>query len=273
MGKKVKAFFRDFLQSLLPQPTFYRKVIRRNFFSSLKYFAILIFALNLIFFSLMFSLRLGKTPDLSLKGFKSALAAYPPDLIVEIKDGGLTTNYSRPYFFWVKDGNKQFLLAVISPTSTSEEIREFESPLLLTGKNIVFSGGTKLNSFPYSNLHLIVNKQTVNTFAAILEGLTPFLVVLSFLFVFIVAPFFAVVGSFIYMVIISIFCYFIFSIYSKKNNFKKTLKISLHAVTLPFLVKYVMIGLGYNMDRAWPVFSLLVFVFILSALYETYLDQ
>src|SRR3990167_6116714 len=130
MEKKVKTFFQDFRQSLIPRPTFYRKVIRKDFFSSLKYFVILIFILNLIFFTIMFSLRLGKTPDLSLKGFKSALSAYPSDLVVEIKDGGMTTNYPRPYFFWAKDGNKQFLLAVISPTSTSEDIVEFESPIL-----------------------------------------------------------------------------------------------------------------------------------------------
>lgn len=275
--KKVKTFLHVFRQSLLPQPKYYRKILRADFSFSLKYFVTLIFLLNIVFFGLFFGGWLKKPYDhLSLKAVESALSSYPDNLTVEVMDGTLTTNYDHPYFLWGEDEGGPVLLAVVSETSTPEEISEFETPVMFTGTDLVFSDtgrGTVSNVLPYGGLNLTVDKASVDSLLVGLEKVKPFLLILSFLFALIIAPLLVTVGIFIYLVILSLFCYFVFSLYSKKNNFKNTLQLALHSATLPFLTKYTLLGFGYDLDRAWPVFALLVTVFIMASLYETYLDR
>lgn len=274
--KKVKAFFNDFSRSLLPQPRYYQKIRRAKFSFSFKYFATLIFLLSLVFFFLFFVTGLRRPSKFSLTDFTSALNTYPSDLTVNLKDGNLSTNYNRPSFFWAQEGDNKRLLAVISENSTTDEIQKFETPIMFTDRYLVFrnrDNGLKTDFFPYPNWNLTINKDSVNNLLSGLAAIAPFLIVLFLIFFLVIGPLFAIVGNFVYLAIISLFCYFVFWLWSKKHTYKKTLQLSLHAVTLPFVTKYLLLGFGYNLDRAWPVFTLLVAIFILSALYETYMDK
>ena len=277
MDRKVKTFFHVFKQSLLPQPRYYRKLLKTDFSFSFKYFAAFIFILNFLFFSLFLSTGLRPKFSLPLKSVSSALKAYPANLSIEIKNGALTTSYNRPYFFWLQDGDRKTLLAVVSQTSTPDDAKNFEAPVVFTNRSLVFINSQENSNptvIPYdSKLNLSVNKQFMNNLLAGFERAIPFLTALIIFFVFVLAPLFSIVTTFIYLAIIALLCYFVFSLYFKKHKYAKTLQISLHAVTLPYLVKYAMLGIGYNLDRVWGVFMLLVVVFILSALYETYLDK
>ncbi len=275
MTKKVKTFFHILNGSLLPQPQYYKKIRKARFSYSLKYFASLIFLLSLVLFSLMTVTGLKRSMGFSFSGLKSSLESYPNDLVIEVKNGSLSTNFLYPYFFWARDGDQRSLMAVVSENSTQDDIQQFETPLIFTAKSLVVSNkenGMISNVLPYGNLNMIVNKQSVDNLLAVLDRLAPLLAVLSLLFVLLIGPFFAIVGAFVYLAIVSLVCYSVFRIWSKKHTYGKTLQISLHAVTLPFITKYVLFGFGYNIDKTWPVFSLLVAVFILSALYETYLS-
>lgn len=267
--KKVKVFFNDFSRSLLPQPRYYQKIRRAKFSFSFKYFATLIFFLSFVFFFLFFVTGLRRPSEFSLKDFTSALKAYPSDLTIDVKNGNLSTNYNRPSFFWSQEGDRKLLLAVISENSTADEIQKFETPIMFTDRYVVFRNDV----FPYPNWNLTVNKDSVNNLLAGLAKIAPFLIVLFLLFFLVIGPLFAIAGNFVYLAVVSLFCYFVFWLWSKKHTYKKTLQISLHAVTLPFVTKYLLLGFGYNLDRAWPVFTLLVAIFILSALYETYIDK
>lgn len=274
--KKVKAFLNDFSRSLLPQPRYYQKIRRAKFWFSFKYFAILIFFLSFVFFCLFLVTGLRRPSEFSLQDFTSALKAYPSDLTVDLKNGNLSTNYNRPSFFWSQEGDRKLLLAVISENSTADEIHKFETPIMFTDRYVVFrnrDNGMRTDFFPYPNWNLTVNKDSANNLLAGLAAIAPFLIVLFLIFFLVIGPLFAIAGNFVYLAVVSLFCYFIFWLWSKKHTYKKTLQLSLHAVTLPFVTKYLLLGFGYNLDRAWPVFTLLVAIFILSAIYEAYVDK
>ncbi len=274
---KVKTFFHVFKQSLLPQPPYYRKLLKTDFSFSLKYFVAFIFILNFLFFSLFLSTGLRPKFSFPLKSVSSALKAYPANLSIEIKNGTLTTSYDRPYFFWLQDGDRKTLLAVVSQTSTPDDARHFEAPVVFTNRSLVIvdkQNNQNPTVIPYNNkLNFSLNKQFLNNLLTGFERAIPFITALILFFVFVLAPLFSIVTTFIYLAIIALLCYFVFSLYFKKHTYKKTLQVSMHAVTLPYLVKYTMLGFGYNLDRVWGVFMLLVVVFILSALYEAYLDK
>ncbi len=274
--KKVKAFFSDFSRSLLPQHSYYQKIRKARFSNSFKYFAALIFLLSFSFFCLFLVTGVSRPSPFSFKDFISALKTYPPDLTVEIKNGNLATNLNRPSFFFAQDGERKSLVAVISEGSTKEEIQKFETPLMFTDRYLVVRNkerGDKPDVFPYGNMSMSVNKVYVNALIFVLEKMAPFLIVFFLLFLLLVSPLFAIVGTFFYLAFVSIFCYFVFWLFSKKHTYKKTLQLSLHAATLPLSTKYLLLGFGYNLDRAWPVFTLLVAIFILSALNEAYVDK
>jgi hypothetical protein len=277
MSKKVKTFFHVLTKSSFPQPAYYRKIIKTKFSFSLKYFIVLIWFLNLLFFGLVFAGLQPKSQS-SWKEIVSAIKSYPSNLSIEIRNGVLTTNYDHPYFLWLESGQRKTLLAVVNQTATTTSVQNFtDSPLVFTNRDLVIFNNsqdkTNPTIIPYGQLNLNINKQVINSWLAIFNRLLPLLIVLFLIFTLFITPLFATLGAFICLMLISLFCFFVFSIYSKKHTYIKTLQISLHAATVPYIVKYGLLAFGYDLGRAWPVFMFLIVVFLFSALYETYLDK
>ncbi len=278
--KKVKAFFHVFSKSAFPQPAYYHKIRKVDFWFSLKYFVVLIFGLNVLFFAIFLTTPSPRPfADVSLSEVSNALQSFPKDLTITLKNGSLSTNYSRPYFLWGQQGEEKILLAVVSKTATSQNVQDFQdAKIIFTNREaVIFRNNLDKSNpmiLPYGQINLNITKQTVNDWLTTYNRLLPWLTTLFILFIFIITPLFATLGAFIQLIVLALFCWLIFALYSKKHNYSKTLQISLHAATVPYLVKYGLLAFGYDLvGVAWPIFAFLMVIFVLSALYEAYFDK
>ncbi len=270
--RKVKTFFHVFTNSFFPQTHYYRNLLKTPLSFSLKYFFGIVFLVNLLFF-LFITVIFNNSRAVLVRRSMQALQNFPADLHISIKHGMLTTNYDRPYFLWVGDDDQKFLLAVIDETATQDKIKEYPTEVLFTKQAIVLKQTDQPTIYPYGNASLDLSKASVSSFLSKVEKLVPFLLLLAMGVIFIAMPVFEFAAGLFYLVIVAFLCFLIFKLYSKKHTYVKTFQVSLHAVTLPILVKHGLFIYGYNVDKLSPLFSLLAIIFILCALYETYIDR
>jgi hypothetical protein len=145
--KKVKAFLHIFLNSLIPNASYYRKILNTRFFFSFKYFLSLIILLSLV---LIFNLLNKYSPPKIihwLTQINKTIDQFPPDLNLFINNGSLITSYNRPYFIWVKDEkNKLRLLLVVDESASLEKINQYQSMALLRGSSRVDLQACKLGT-------------------------------------------------------------------------------------------------------------------------------
>lgn len=278
--RKVKTFFHVFLNSALPQAPYYRKLLKTNFSFSFKYFLFLVFAVNLIFvvgfFIRLNPQRLSYTKDAVLKSLKE----YPDELVISLHDNVLSTNADKPYFVWIDVPKEQTLIAVVDETATPEEINQYQSFVLFTKNAIVFNK-EKLqmqddNVVPYeSATNLTLNKKGVAMFEEMIPKLLPWLITGIVIFAIFIVPLFLTLGYLLYLAIVSFFAFLVFKLFFKKHTYKKTLQLSLHAATIPFILEYGFMHLGgpKNPQSGSQMFLVLIAIFIFSALYAAYLEK
>ena len=139
MIKELMLKIKDiFINSLIPNSKFYKTILKKKFYFSFLYFFAFLFVLNLLMFSII-ALKINL--ELNLKNFKqliNSLDRLPKNLIININNGYLSTNQTRPIMLW-KENKK--LIAVIDESATNEKINQYKSNVLLTSTNIVINDG------------------------------------------------------------------------------------------------------------------------------------
>lgn len=270
--KKVKTFFHDFLGSLFPQPPYYHKLLRTPFSVSVKYFLVLVLLVNFVFFAVS-GLMVKNGRFVTFKRLTTALADFPDNLSIHMENGMLTTSYDHPYFIWTKNDENKMLLGVIDENALPDKIQEYPTDVLLTRQALVIKQAEQPEVIPYGSATFTVNKQTVASFLNVIETVRPVLYLLIGLFVFVLFPLFTFGAGLLYLAFLSLICFLIFKLYTKRHTYKKTLQLSLHAVTVPIIVKHGLFLSGYDVERLGILFMLLSAVFILGALYEAYQDH
>ncbi len=278
MTKKVKAFFHVFSNSLLPQAPYYRKIIKSPLTFSLKYFLSLVFVVNL-FFIFFYTLRSKPQEIYYIKNsFLNTLSEFPSDLRIYINGGLLQTNRDRPFFMWLDIQGKKNLLLVVDQSAMPEKINEYKAGILLTSRYFVLRPN-KLNNktyiVPYGKSRLSFGKESIDQLLLWLKKYYSLFVFFSILFSVFFFPLLVFAGSLIYLFLLSIFGFVIFNFLYRKNTLKKTFQISLHATTLPFIIQYAINTFIYNARffQMKLLLALLLLIFILSGLYEAYLDK
>ncbi len=291
MRRKVKTFFHVFQGSFFPHAVYYRKITRSPFSFSLKYFISLIFILNFIFFCYVVLKYNPTRLNNFLVNLTQVTRSIPKELVININNGALFTNYNRPYFFWLKNKDKKNLLLVIDETASPEKIDTYNSYILITNREIVIK--KKLSSlkdfriFPLKNFNkkIIDQKdfQKTATFFTFLHNFFYFFYFIAIFCLFIFLPLLSLGITFFYLTIISLLVYLFFkTYYHKKIHFKKTLQLSFHAVTLPLLLDYFLmifkptfpVNIHSQLSIPAPlIFLILLTIFVFAAVYEAYQDQ
>jgi len=279
--RKVKTFFHIFINSLIPQHSYYHKLSRSTFFFSFKYFLCLILFLN-IFYLLFFFIKINPLEvKLFINNLTNSLARFPEDLTINIKNCNLVTNYNRPYLQWLNyDQNKKQLLFVVDETATPEKINQYNSYVLITASNLVIKNPEDKNGFrifPISNLSATIDKKTVSNLNTILNTIIGKLIILiSLLMIFFLPPFGLLIALF-FLFICSLLVFLICRFVLKKISFARIFQLSLHSSSLPLITVYflMLLPLFFNTPiRILPhIFFLLNIVFLISAVYETFLDH
>lgn len=276
--RKVKTFFHVFTHSLLPTSEYYHKLIRTKLYFSLLYFTAFIVLLHAFFF-LLSAIKINPfTLTSTLNNLNTSLERYPEDLIISINDGSLTSNTTKPYFLWLDYKNSKHLLLVVDEFATPEKIYDYGSLILLTStraimRNIKNGSFERFTEFRYPNDQYIT-KSTIQDVQNVIRY--------SALFIFFLYPFTAVIlfslgllftflKSFLYLFISAFLSYIILRILNNKHeySFSKTLKVSFHAVTLPFILYFF---LKFFFSTGFPapaLFSILLIIFIFSGIHES----
>lgn len=276
MGKNVKTFLQDFVNSLIPQPEFYKKILKKRLSYSLKYFVALIFFINFIFFAVtLVGIDFKQFNEMKNSVVRS-LNEYPQDLKIYITKGSLMTTYDRPYFLWLDYAGSKNLLLVVDKAATKEDIGKYGSALLLTHDHLFFNR-QKLNvdddSIPLSHATFAIDKDSVSALNNTIQNYMPYLFALVVFIALIISPIFSFVYMFILILISSAISYILYNFVDKKHNHKATLQLSLHASTVPILVFYSMSYINSPARNLTTAVFILTLIFTLCALYEAYLDK
>lgn len=276
MGKNVKTFLRDFVNSLIPQPEFYKKILDRRLSDSLKYFIALIFFVNLIFFLVTFVGIDFKAFTEMKNAVVKSLDQYPQDLKIYVTNGSLMTTYDKPYFLWFDYAGAKNLLLVVDKAATKEDLDKYGSVLLLTNDHL-FLNRQKLHvdddSVPLTHATFAIDKESVSMLSDIIRNYLSHILALVILIAVFVSPIFSAIYMFIIILIVSTLAYILYNLVDKKHNHKATLQLSLHASTVPILVFYGMSYVNPPVSNLTTSVFILILIFTLCALYEAYLDH
>lgn len=273
--QKVKTFFHVFQNSLLPQASYYHKLVKIRFSFSFKYFVILICTVNLLF-AVFVLVKLNVLGVFSIKNsLLTTLREYPKELSITVQNGVLRSNYNRPYFIWLTVDEKKRLLAVVDESATAEDGKVYTSPVLFTAKSLAIQSTGGTIEVPYGNREIVINKSVVEKAVNKLSNLFSWGIPFLFIFFIAVVPLLFSLMYLLYFLIVSIIVFALFKLFLHKVRLKKTVQLSLHAGTTPILIDYSLCLLKPQVATSLfthTVFFALALIFVFSAVYEGYLD-
>lgn len=286
--KKVKAFFYILFHSLIPNQRYYKKITKTNFSFSFKYLIGLILLLNLILVTFIASYYSYSKIKKINNSIINSLKQYPSDLIISVKDNILFTTFDRPYFFWLKDNDKQKLFLVVDQSAENNKINIYKSNILLTPTSIVIHIGNKNKILPLTVLNgTSINKDRVNHWLLNLKNINknlPFYYFAFIILLFVLLFTFSLITTLIYLLVVSLIAYFYFKTIQKRHfHFKKVLQISFHANTFPYILDYFFLSIPfpiripYNTPftfESFPIIFLFILViFTIIGVWEAYHEQ
>ncbi len=264
---KVKTFFQVCTSSLLPRQSSYHAFLKKPLAFSLRYFIYLTLFVYYIVLIIII-LRTGCFLPLrsTVQGIRNGMQDYPSDLVISVQNGQLASNYNRPYFFWMKNGNSERLLAVVDETGTPEKIRSYGSLVLATARSLTFIDprADRTVTVPYHKTQMTLTKETVADMSRRLAFIWKVGSMVALALVMGLLPLIVVLTGIGYGAIASVFAFIVSKLFlkpavSKKISFSKTFQMSLHAATLPIFTTALVFVLGMH-SRAYPSLAFLLLV-------------
>ena len=270
MRRKVKTFLHVFISSVVPQTSYYAKILKSKFAFSLLYSFILLSLVTGVVFALVFY-QVGQNNMGSIKQcLNGSLNEIPSSFVLNVRDGILSTNHELPLFVWFNCDERVQLLAVVDERGVSKNIKSFGAQLLVTGSEIVLKYKTNTYVVPInkyiSNLHL--DKQSIITYADQGFEILAFYIPFFTLALILLTPFMVYMATVITILLSSLFVRLFYLVFRKHYSFKKTVQIGLHSCTLPLLTLILFVLFPIHILNTYILFFALVFIFQLVAVYE-----
>ncbi len=274
---KVKTFLHILKNSIIPHHPYYHKLLTTKLVLSVKYFVALNLATYFLFI-LLFAFRYQPVPFLYTltDSFIKGLESYPSKLVISIQNGNLHTNYDRPYFMWMDYRDSKILLFVIDENAVPEQIKQYNSIALITGKSVAIRDIANPNYYsvtPLQNLTVTINKEGINQYTALLRQYIPQTLSLLPLFVLALFPLIIIIINTGVIALASVLNILIFKYRQTHVSYKKAFQLSLHALTLPLVITYIVILLvPASLNSAIVVISYisLLLLFSFAAVHEAY---
>lgn len=279
--KKVKSFFAIFFNSLLPQDRYYQKIVHSKFNYSLKYYLSFLSLINFVYITILVTAYLSPFKIINtVFDIKNRLQTYPPGLSMTLRNGNLTTTLDSPYFVWSDKRSNLFL--VVDEFSAPQKIKEYQSQVMLTGKEIVFYDNKQITTYPYNNsLKIDVNQTSVQKLGRSLNIFLvtyPYLFFVLFILGYLIFNLISLGINFAMIAVASLLVLTIYKLLKKKFAFhkvlhiKKIIQIGLHAITLPIILDYIFSF--SNFSRILPLtYLVLIIIFTFTGIYEAYFDH
>lgn len=254
--KQLNIFFRTFWKSV-SSLAYYRDVVKAPFSFSFKYF---------IFFSFLLGLTLAISSSLAIlppvSKFTARLSTrsqtlFPPDLVITIKNGELSTNAIEPLKFPIPfelftdtppaiSDQKQLYLATIDTKARAADFSKSQSLVLLTKTSIVVKDeDSDYRIFPLKDLDDVTfDKAVVDEFLRTIRpllGFIPALIILVLLGVFLVL---LPISRLLSLLFLSLVLLIAAQVMKVILPYSKIYQIGLHALTLPTLIQIGLTVIG-----------------------------
>jgi len=233
-----KNLLNDIKGSLNLNKQYLKTIIHKKFSYSILYFLKFIYLLGIVSFIFFIFVNKSVNKPKEINSLFNNLNSLPKGLVITIKNNLLSTNQNMPIFLWTsKDKNGQ-LFAVIYETANWQKIKEYDSLILLTSKNIVFKNKpiTKSLVIPYNSKYSQITKKDLINFVNVVKKIFPYIIFFSIFILIFFAPIGIFIGYLIYIFFISLIVHFAFKLFSTKQTYIKTFQISVHSSTLPIIL-------------------------------------
>ena len=277
--KKVKnqltEFIENFKKSFIINKKYLKSIVKKPISYSVKYFFIFIFFLNIIFLS-FFIIKINFLNEYKLfQSLVKSVEELPNNLIITIRNNFLSTNQNMPVFLWSDFNKNKRLLMVLDETAQEENIKDYNSFVLFTSKNVVFSSDLKFKKFsiiPYKIDYLKITKKNIIDFVTSFRRVLPLIITLFLLIIIIFVPIGIFIGYIIYIALTSLFVHLIFKLFSSKHKYTKTFQLSLHSSTLPIIINYLILNTIVITTHTYlnKIFFILLFIFAWISVYSVY---
>ncbi len=267
--------------------SYYLEVLKTPFWFSLKYLVLLIFTfifIQTVFFTVQAALYLPKLPGLLDQIQNRLEAAYPDDLVIMVKNGALTINQPTPYYIDIPEMSEvdgYTHLITIDPEAEVSDFEESRSIVLVTDREIVYpdqQNGSTITSYRVMSLRefpedVVLDERQYQSFISKLEPIfawipriAPFLLLAGVILI----PFFGTLLStawqLMYLLFLTGIVFLISKVFHLNISFGKLYQLSMHGLTIPLALSFLMTMLGVYIPLVFTSSFLLWMVIIISKL-------
>jgi len=286
MRKQFGTFWRTLKQSLW-NVSYYHDVLHARISFSLKYF----FALLLFIYFFQFALSaltasffLPQLPDFVKKAELRLNEFYPKNLVIEVKNGAVTTNAREPLFLDIpelKDEKFKHLITIDTKAEQRDYLK-YRTVLLITRNAFVHPDSQTMDLSTYT-ITPLDNEDTTNIDRAIYDGyksgvltylkmlpsLAPYLLIGLVILGPLIAATIMFVWNIVYLSILAVFFLMLARLFKLTWSYQKVVQVLLHASTLPFILTTVTSLLGVYIPLLHTATLLFWMVLIMARLPET----
>jgi hypothetical protein len=278
-GRKLKFFF-DVVVKSLTKFDYYNEIRKAKFKFSVKYLFFLFYILSLvtsiIFAASIAILVIPNVPKFVNQFQSKANSLYPEGLVINVKNGIVSTNEKEPYSidtlnqFKLNNGYDHFI--TIDTKADPSNIKNENTAILITKDSVVTIDKNKENAYQVypidTSTNYVINK---NSYLEVISKISPYfkyiepvliaLIILSILLWPVIGGAISLTGQLIYLVIFSAIFFVVIKLMKKNLSFKKLLQLAMHAATLPILLSFIVSSLGIQMP--FMLGSAILFVFMI----------
>lgn len=254
--KKLSIFFRTFWKSI-SSLSYYNDVINAPISFSFKYFATFSCLLGLILTVVISLIILPPVTKFATRFASRAQILYPPDLVITIENGELSTNVAEPLRFPIPfelftdqppaiSDQKQLYLVTIDTKARANDFPQSQSLALVTKSSIVIKDETDdYQILPLKDMSdVTIDKSTVDQFIISLRPLLrliPIMIVLFLLGIFLVL---LPISRLFSLLFLSLVLFIAVKLMNTSLSYSKIYQIGLHALTLPTLIQIGLTAIG-----------------------------
>ena len=279
---KVSTFIRTFWKSITSF-SYYKEIAMAPMAFSFKYFVGFSFLLGALLTLLVSIVVVPPLTTAANRFEKRVTILYPPDLVITIKNGELTTNASQPLRFPIPfelftdtppaiSDQKQTYLATIDTDATAENFESYRSFVVATKNQIIVSkSDNDFEVYPLDpKIDTVITKAT---FTELIAKLVPWIKASPFIFIVVILLLFAILiplSRLASLVFLTAPLVLIAKLLHLSYGYKKIFQLGLHALTIPTLIQVIMTL--FEVRVPFPFFNSLLYIFyaliILASLRE-----
>lgn len=275
MRRKVKTFLHVLTGSIVPQSSYYAKVLKSRLFFSLLYFMVLLSLTATATVIITFFKINANNPVRIESCLRSSLGKIPSGYTIHISNGVLSTSREMPLFVWFNCDDKIRLLAVVDERAGKKDIQSYGAQILFTGSEVVARYKSYSASFPYGKYvkNLYLDRAGIIDYADKAIRIIRYYVPVFSSTLLLLIPLFIYTLNTLYIILSSLFVHLFFVVFKKRYKFRKVLQVGMHSASLPLITSLLFIIFPINVTNTLLLYFSLFFIFQLVAVYEAHYVQ